>query len=256
MLKVFLIIIVLCVSFYAINKLSFYIIKRSDLYKEIDKVKDEYEIKEVDAFIEERYIIPGLEGMKVNVLNSYYKMRAFFKFDEYYLDYDIVKPNVSIENNKDKIITRGNGLKNGVSFIILNNDSVTSYFTTNNIKVDLLVNLYKYDKSLNVEFINYEYDDYKKMDDLLSKDKNNYNLCYANLKFRSLCMKMGKYLVKTEKEIDGSSIVDIEKNIESGDIYLVLESAKVQDVDYLVKKIKYKGLNIIYLSELISEQRR
>ena len=71
----------------------------------------------VSAIIEDDYIIPGLNGYAVNVLKSYNNMRYLDTFNSYYLEYDKITPEISLENNKDKIIKFGNPSKNNIALV-------------------------------------------------------------------------------------------------------------------------------------------
>ena len=80
-------------------------------------------------------------------------MKALETFNEYYLIYDEVKPTVSIEDNKDKIIIKGNATKRYVS-IILEDDTHAKIFSKYN--VNQLVTKESYNAVNNFELINNE----------------------------------------------------------------------------------------------------
>ena len=55
-------------------------------------------------------------------------------------------------------------------------------------------------------------------------------------------------------ELNSINIVNIKNNIENGNIFYINKDAKLEHVLILLKEIEYKGLDIVYLSELIKEQ--
>ena len=89
--------VILVGSFYYTEKMSDIVINNNSLVTEINRQKDNYEIKAVSAIIEDEYIIPGLNGYSVNVLKSYNNMNFLDTFNSHYLEYDKVTPYVSLE---------------------------------------------------------------------------------------------------------------------------------------------------------------
>ena len=110
------------------------VINNSSLVSLINENSKDYNVSPVSALIEDEYIIPGLNGYSVNVLKSYNNMRYLDTFNSYYLEYDKIKPNISLENNKDKIIKKGNSSKKGISLIIKDNQDIISYAKEKEIK--------------------------------------------------------------------------------------------------------------------------
>ena len=62
-------------SFFYTEKIANYMLLNNELYQEIEKEKASYEIKSVNAVIDGEYIVPGLNGLAVNVKDSYYNMK-------------------------------------------------------------------------------------------------------------------------------------------------------------------------------------
>ena len=101
-----------------------FISKSKDIVKNIDpimdninKVKDKYEVKPQDAYIEEDIIIPGVSGKIIDKNISYSKMKQYGAFNESFITIRNVKPNISIDNNYDKYIVSGNKSIKKVSLI-------------------------------------------------------------------------------------------------------------------------------------------
>ena len=74
-LSYLLVLILIVASFYYADKISSLVINKSSLMKEINNKKSNYEKEYVNAVITDNYIVPGVNGLKVNVLESYYNMK-------------------------------------------------------------------------------------------------------------------------------------------------------------------------------------
>ncbi|UKI29085.1 MAG: hypothetical protein L6V78_01690 [Clostridium sp.] len=63
-------------------------------------------------------IIPGLNGKEIDYKKSLVKMEDFNAFNEHFLKFNDITPEISLEDNKDKIIIKGNPKKRSVSLIL------------------------------------------------------------------------------------------------------------------------------------------
>lgn len=241
-------------SFFYTEKIANFVLENNDLYKTIDDVKEEYTVASIDATVYGNYIIPGLNGLEVNVKDSYFNMKSLDTFNEYYLLYDSIYPNVSIKDNKDKIITQGNSQKQGVSFILEYDKNIINYFTKNNIDASVLVDINTFDKSIELEQLNNEVNNFKDLDTLINKYQNSASVCYVNDNNLDVCKENNKYLVKTNNIINNNTIVSIKNNIASGNIYYVNKNTDVSSIQLIINSILYKDLDIVRISELISEE--
>jgi len=101
--KMFGIALIMAFSFYYTEQISLIVLNKSPLMITINEEKEKYSIKSVNALIDGNYIIPGVNGIEVNARDSYYRMQELEIFDKYYLSFDQVKPNISLEDNKDNL---------------------------------------------------------------------------------------------------------------------------------------------------------
>jgi len=242
--------ILILMSFYITNKTAILVRNEDPILKKIQEVSKEINKDSIDAYINDEYIIPGMYGKLVNELNSLSKMKEDNIFNSLYIYIDDIKPNISLEDNKDKIIKEGNAKKYAVSFIIPNKDSIKKYFIDKGIKASLLVNLDNYNDNIELEVINNDFNNYKTLDKLLTKDNKNTNICLINKDTLDFCKKNKKYLVEYSIYLN-KDIINAKKNIKSGSIIYV------DDITYLDTLINYiysKDLKIVYLSELIKEK--
>lgn len=241
-------------SFFYTDKIANLTLEKNKLYQNILENKEEYNVSSVSATIHDEYITPGLNGKDVNVKGSYYNMKNLDIFNSYYLIYDEITPEVSLENNKDKIINRGNSSKNSVAFILEYNEDMINFFKENGYDASILVDINTFKKSESLEQINNEVNNFNNLESLLNKYSSNPNICYLN-KNEDVCRKSKKYLVKTDKILNKGTLYDIKNSITSGDIYYVEKNMDKKSMQILINSIMYKDLDIVRLSKLISEER-
>ena len=61
-------------SFFYTEKIANLVLENNELYKIIDDVKEDYTVASIDAEVYGDYIIPGLNGLEVNVKDSYFNI--------------------------------------------------------------------------------------------------------------------------------------------------------------------------------------
>ena len=246
---------VLLFSFYYTEKMSNIVINNSSLVTKINENSKVYNIEAVSAIIENNYIIPGLNGYTVNTLKSYNNMKFLDTFNSYYLEYDKVYPNISLENNKDKIIKYGNSSKNSVVILLEDNIELINYSQEKKIKINRLIDYNTFDKNAIYEQINNDYDAYNKVETMLNNINANTNICYVNGNLLEICKNNKKYLVESSLTLNSYNLSSIKNNIKSGYIIFINNNVSLVDYKILIRQIYYQDLNIVYLSELITEER-
>lgn len=244
---------ILVFSFYYTDQIVIMVENKNPVLQEIKSKEKDLYIAPTNAKIESDSIIPGKYGSEVNVKKSFYNMKALETFNEYYLIYDDVKPTVSIEDNKDKVIIKGNNSKRQVS-IVLENNTYSNLFK--DYKVNMLVTKDTYSAVNNIELINNESDKklFNQVNTLLNNDKKNKQLCLVNDRNKDICQKNNNYLVKATAELTTNNIVEVKKKLDNGSIILIRSNAKLSDIKILIEEINFKDLEVVYLSDLISEK--
>ena len=198
-------------------------------------------------------------------------------FNKNLLIYDKVSPNINIQNNKDKFIIKGNAKKQMISIIfILDNDSYidktnkilqekkieANYFVTYSY---LINNSAKIKETPLGEF--YSYGDNGKYtpdnllfsNNLLSRLKNK-NAIYClsidmNEDTLNLCDQNKLYTIVPTIIADKSPYATLKNNLNSGSIILFsMNSETINELPILIDYIKGKGLKIVGLSTLLSEE--
>lgn len=240
-------------SFYYTDKIAFLIQQKNPVLKEIKEKEADLKIPSTNATIIDDYIIPGLAGSKVNIEKSFLNMKPLNEYNEYYLVYDEIKPTISLQNNKDKIIISGNKKQNKVSLVLEYNEKTLNLL--NGYKVNLLINKDNYSPNTNFELINNESNSklYRQVNTLLDKDKLNKNICVLNEYNKKNCLEDDNYLIKPSLTLTASSIIEVKNALENGSIIFIDKTAKLEDIKILLKQIKFQDLDIVYLSELIQE---
>lgn len=247
--------ILVLLSFYTTNKTANLVRNQDPILKKIRNISLEKKEDFVNAVIEDDYIIPGMYGSIIDELKSLAKMKEQDVFNNLYLVSQPIKPNISLSDNLDKIIIKGNSKKQQVSFVIDENSSkkIKDYLVKNNIKASLLITKDNFSKDSYFEQINNDFKNYKELDKTLKKNKINTNICVldnnnSNLKF---CKSKKKYLVKPGMFLDNANIIEIKTKLDSGSIIYIKDATYL---DCLVEYIKSKDLKIVPLSQLISEK--
>lgn len=226
---------------------------KSSLMQEIEKNSERKKTESVSAIIIDNTIIPGLNGLEVDKTSSFSKMKTLGVFNDYYLVYKEIEPEISLENNKDKIIIRGNKAKKSIAFIFDGENNLTEYLKGKNIPANILVNVNNYLKSNYFELINNEVEHFDTLERLLNNNNSNKNICVLNEKNYDICLKNAKYLVKPTYDINNQTIISYKSNIASGDILLINSNISLENLKILIKDIQYRDLKLVNLSEIISE---
>lgn len=229
-----------------------YLENQNPIMKEIIKLENIYEVKSVNAIIEDNTIIPGINGKKINKKKSLLKMENFGSFNETFIIYNDIKPDISINDNIDKVIIKGNNMKRNISLILEDSD-LTNYLKEHNIQYSLISDLSS-DLTIDREYILGETDkkNISDLNTLLNKKKKNSKICLINYSNLEYCKEKKYYLIKPN--IDTINNINYLLNdICSGSIILVRKSTSLDNLKLIIKEIKKQDLDIVYLSTLISE---
>lgn len=257
-------------SFFYTNKTAMVIKEQDSIMIEIKKEQNKYEKKVIESLINGDTIIPGINGLKVNINKSYDNMKKIGIYNSNYLVYDIIKPKDSLKNNKDKYIISGNDKNKNVSILFIvndidNMDEIVKILEKENIKSDFFVtndfinkNKYLINKLKSKGFnINY-YGDYKSSDFVVNntiiknnlKQKNVY--CYLeskNKEYLDICYLNKNYTIIPSIIIKNSMYNKVKKNIKNGSLISIYTN-NISELSLTIKYIKSKGYNIVKLDEI------
>ena len=236
-------------SFYYTDKVSIMIINKSSLMETIKSNTYQYKKDAIDAIIDKETIIPGINGLTVNELESYYQMKHVGIFDKDKLVFQEMKPSISINNHKGLIINKGHYDKKGVALVFKDNTNILEYIKSNNLKITRAVNASSFNKDAKYEQISIDDETNK----LFIKYKLNNNICLLDYQNKETCLQDNKYLVQSTYHIHNTA--SLTKKALSGDIIFIDDNLSISEIKMLLKSINYQDLSLYYLSELISEKR-
>lgn len=246
-----LVLFLIIASFYYADKISSFIINKSDLMTQINSKKSLYERSYIDAIKYDEYIIPGLNGQEVNTLESFYNMKKYHTFLKDKLVYNEVSPKVSIEQNKHLIINKANPLKKSVAILVKNNDEVLEY--SKNLDITKLINLSSFSSKTKNDQINIDIENYDKVNSLLDKNNMNKKICLIFENYDNYCKNKDYYIVKPTFTISNNNIY-IKDKIQSGDILYISDDLSLDNYKILLITLNFYDLKVISLSKLISEK--
>lgn len=240
-------------SFYITDKVLIFIDEQKPLMKEIKLNASKYETAPVNSVIENNTIIPGLNGKEIDYKKSLVKMEDFNAFNENFLKFNDITPEISLEDNKDKIIIKGNPKKRSVSLILEQDKEKEEYLENYNIKYDILSSL-DTDFTKEREYLNSYKDkeNYDALETILKKHKINSHICTTMHNDYDHCLKKEHYIVLLTNE--NLLVNEIINKISSGSIIYIPKTMKLVNLKLIISEIERQDLKIIYLSTLISEK--
>ena len=265
-----------CFSFFVTEQTSIVVSDMDEIMIEIKNKKDDYKTDSIDAIIDNNTIIPGVNERKVNVNKSYKAMKSNGYFSDNLFVYDYEEPKISLTDNIDKYIIKGNPSKRMVSLIfkieqdeditdivnILNNYNVKStffvnynWFSNNNDLVEELINNGHIIAPLMEDYIS---SDFEWMDMVLKKiNKQSVGFCYntnENKNNLEECILKNNYTIKPIVISENTPLVDIKEKLESGSLLsLKINSQVKKELSTIIIHIKSKGYKLVNLRDNVLE---
>ena len=270
------IIILLVFSFYYTNMMINFLKEKDPIMKQIKNTTKKYNIKYKNAIIIDDNIISGKNGKTIDYNKSYNKMKKYGIYNETLTVLKEVTPKVSINNNYDKYIIKGNSENKNIALVfivnkdtnpsnilsILNNKSIKSTFFIDGSYLEDNIDMIRSMKHHELELLSYnnEYtSSYFKTSlyylENLSGKKCKYCFTkYNNEKLLNLCSKNKLHTVKPTLHLKNNIYSSIKKNLNNSmiislEINNYVESELSLSIDY----IKSKGYSLVTLDTLISE---
>lgn len=264
-------------SFFYTDKVVEVIREEDDIMIKLKEVEDLYYVEAIDASVYGNTIVPGLMGKKINIDKSYKAMRESGAFVKSLIEYDDISPDVSIRNNRDKFIIKGNNNKQMVSLVFILDSNkyleqtekildskgvVANYFVSYNYLVD---NSTKIKEMKDREFYSYGDNGQYTPDNLLFSN----NLLSRITKVEAIyclsatmddevigmCSDNDLYTIVPSVICTSSPYSTLKDNLSSGSIVLLsMNNTTVSELSLIIDYIKGKGLKIGGLSSLLSEE--
>ncbi len=242
-----------CFSFFITEKTSIVVKNMDDIMISIKENSDNYKMDSIDARVKDNTIIPGISGRKVNISKSYKKMKEYGKYNEDLYVYDYIKPDISLSDNKDKIITNINPKKRMVSLIFLvdsdptdilnivnNYNTKANFFIKDKIDIDF--------KPHNIGIVSEDYDTIEWLK-IITKDK--YCLASDNNK---PCIDNDLYIIKPFNISSNTPLLDVKNNLDNNKILLfTVNKTLKRELPNIIIYIKSKGYTITNLDVAVLE---
>ena len=266
----------ICFSFFVTEKTALVVSEMDEIMIEIKANYEKYSKESIDAIIENNTIIPGVSAKDVNINKSYKNMKLSGYYSDKLYIYDYTKPNISLSDNIDKYIIKGNPSKRMVSLIfkvglddditdilkIINNYNInatffidTNWFTNNN---ELIQELINEGHNIGILMDNYSDSDFEWMDMVIKKINNQKNsFCYSNEDNNDnleACILKHNYTIRPIEISEKTPLLDIKQNLNAGSILsLDINSQVRKELSTIIIYIKSKGFNIDNLENHLLE---
>ena len=248
--------------------------------KSILEVEEKYKVSSVSAIIDGDTIVPGLNGVEVDVDESYKKMKKVNGYYESMLTLKEVIPDDSVLRSYDKFIVKGNGYKSDVALVVkvnnanylekayqifLDKNATATFFMDGTIIEDKM-NLIEKMAGDGFELENFGYNDtyqesmFSWTNNMLYSITNKEPLfCYSeynNYDILKLCSRNEMYTIRPTLVVKSSPFYSVKSNLQEGSIIsLSLTQETIKELPTILSYIKQKGYQLVTLEEVISEAR-
>ena len=241
--------LLLSFSFYYTNVVSNYLKNKDPLMIKIKSQEFKYKKNPTNAIIKDNTIIPGVSGISINIDASYANMKKINNYSENLLVFNYLKPKISLENNKDKLIIQGN----------LKNKNISIILKINNLNI--LKQILEENKNTNLNFLfsnNFIQENAPFLENLTNNivsetsTNNLTDYCYTfNFQKENTCKK--PMIVPTM--ITHDYYYNTYQVLENGKIllYQLINENSLQELKILLSGIRNLNYNIVSLDNLLKE---
>ena len=259
----------ICMTFFYTEKVINISVNQDEIMIKIKEYEKSNNINPTNAIVTDDTITPGTVGKYIDESASYKAMKKIGYFEPSLLVYNKIYPEISIYNNYNKYITKGNTSEKNVSliYIVKNNNTINNILSTisvHNIKINFFIDSNFLNNNINIidKLKNNEVYNYGKSG-IYTKD----NLIISNNNINNKSNNKSIYCLFIDKSIESLnncannkmlSIIpttninyfNIKNNLENGKIILI---DNTKELNGIIEYIKNKGYNIVPLSKLIVE---
>ena len=279
-IEVIFVILLVLFSFYYTEKAIILLESNDPIMKEIKDKGKSREEDAINAKVEGDYLIPGYNGLVIDLETSFNKMKGYGSYNEALLVFEEVEPTISIDDYYDKYISSGNGISTNIALVFTVDDSSYTDNLLDILKEMNAVGTFFIDGKLTdsnslfvsqavvngneVEVLSYD----KAFDELLFKasiDKiktltsTTPKYCYAtydNEEVLNLCSKLSMHTIIPTLRLDSNIYSDAKGNLRSGSIISVkLTEENVKELKVLINYIEQRGFTLVTLDTLLNEAR-
>ena len=259
----------ICFTFIYTEKIIDVSINQDEIMIKLKEIENAYKIEPIDAKIIDDTIIPGNVGKYIDINTSYKEMKKIGYFEETLISYKDIYPNISIYNNYNKYIIKGNNQNKQVSLIyILNNDKTLNHILnvlkTKNTTISFFIDSTFLNNNIEIIYTLKDYQIYNygnngkyTKDNIIitnniinNKSNNNSMYClFTNKDINSLNTCAESKMLSIMPSITGS-YKNIKNSLENGSI---INITNTQELVYIIEHIKNKGYDIVPLQDIIKE---
>lgn len=268
--------VLVCISFMYTEKAMIVVREQDPLMIELNEKKELYYKAPINVYINGKDIIPGYEGIEVDIDSSYENMKKYGLYNESMLKFKNVVPNNSVNNIYDKYIVSGNKLKNSISliFVVNKNDDISKVleileknktvatFFMDKQYIENNKDLIKKIVSLGNEVGHTNYNNDEELlfvNRTISNLSREFNYCYVNSyndDVLNLCRAYSMHVIKPTVISGNNMIISIKKIIGSGTLFSFSINKNLnEELDHIITYVNQKGYTITTLSEHLSEKR-
>lgn len=275
LIRLFSVFIFLLISIFYTNK-SIDILKANDpIMKSIKQTKEKYTINPIDAIIDNDEITSGTYGKEIDYQESYNKMKKYGQYNETLTVIKDTKPTISIENNYDKYLVKGNSKKRNIALVfklheikditnllilLEKKDAQVTFFIDGKLlenNLDMIKKLSNHQ----IEILSYD----NKIDNVLLKTSISYletitnrkpQYCYTeenNNELLKICKKNKLHTIKPTLIIKENVYEELKKYVEKN-IVISVDNFQINDLENGISYLKSKGYNLVTVSDLFNEK--
>lgn len=258
-----------CFTFMYTEKVINVTMEQDDIMIKIKEYQKTSNINPTNATIKNDTIIPGNIGKHIDIESSYKKMKKIGYFNPSLIIYKDIYPEISIYNNYNKYIIKGNNKEKNISLIYILNKKETlnnllNIIKNHNITINFFIDSSLLNNNINIindlknnEIYNYGNGGKYTKDNLIitnniinNKSNNKSTYClFLEKNNNSLNNCVNNKMLSIIPSIKGNYNT-IKNNIENGSIILINNT---QELNNIIKYITSKGYKIVPLSKLIIE---
>lgn len=235
------------------------------IMKKIKIKQDNFQMESVNAIIDNNTIVPGKNGCIIDVNKSYESMKRINSYNDNLIKYKDIIPEISLYNTYDKYIEKGSNEERNVSIVLyikdkkyINNisDVKLNMFLDANILKDSTININDNIKVYNGgDNMNYDDTTIEWINDVISDNYNTSNYCINIDKNDSYLLSCARNKMHTiSPSIIYTNIYKAKNEITNGSIIYFTEH-NLNNISVFATYLLKKGYNIVYLDELLSEER-
>lgn len=274
------VIVLVLFSFYYTDK-AVDIVKRNDpIMQTILSNQEKYKLESVNAKVENDTIIPGMNGVSIDIDKSYNRMKKMNGYYESLLMFSEVIPDESILEQYDKFVIRGNPNRSDVSLLVKVNNITNlkkayDIFLEKEVLATFFVDGLVIEENLDFigalakdgfELENFGYNDEYSSEMFQWTNNMLYSItsvepkfCYSeynNYDILNLCSKNKMYTVRPTVVVHSNPFYTVKENLEEGSIIaLNLNNETIQELPTIISYIQQKGYQLTTLQDVVSENR-